>query len=253
MGTVIGGIAAGKIPGDATHATLSSWTGATSLLIGFLFVSACGYLAAVYLIGEAARRGDLVLERYFTHRAQAAGIVTGALSLATLLEVRSSNRTLFNHLTGRALPLVIVAGSSGLAVLALLTAGRKRGVRVLAALGVAAVVWGWGVAQYPVLLPGSNVTLNNAGAPHTTLVAIVVLFSAVAVLVGPAFLLLFSLQGDLGERDDGETALATGGQRRSQPPGGSGGMPSSGDWLTVAGLAAVSAIVHAVVRRRKHG
>ncbi len=51
---------------------------------------------------------------------------------------------------------MITAGVCGLAVLALLTARRPRGVRVLAALGVAAVIWGWGVAQYPVLLPGTG-------------------------------------------------------------------------------------------------
>ena len=72
-----------------------------------MFVGACGYLAAVYLVGEAARRGDRRLQAYFTRRAQAAGIVTGALSLATLAELHSSNAALFSRLTGRALPLVI--------------------------------------------------------------------------------------------------------------------------------------------------
>src|SRR5207245_9702881 len=110
-------------------------------------------------------------------------------------ELHSSNPGLFSRLTGRALPLVIIAGLCGLAVLVLLTAGRTRGVRVLAALGVAAVVWGWGVAQYPVLLPGTAVTLSNPGAPPATLVAIVVLFAGVVVIVGPSFALLFSLQG----------------------------------------------------------
>jgi cytochrome d ubiquinol oxidase subunit II len=258
MGTVIGGMAAGKIPGDASHASLSSWTGATSLLIGFLFVSACAYLAAVYLIGEAARRDHPTLERYFTRRAQVAGVLTGALSLATLLELRSSNAALFNRLTGRALPFVIVAGLSGLAVLALLTAGHRHGVRELAALAVAAVVWGWGVAQYPVLLPGSSITLSNAGAPHATLVAIVVLFSAVALLVGPSFLLLFYLQGGLREGGDEGTAIPPEALTRVQLAGasvdgqrGATGAAGPGDWLTVAGLLAVGGIVHALVRRRK--
>ena len=58
MGTVIGAIATGAVPANATHASLAAWTSPTALLAGFLFVAACGYLAAVYLIGEAARRGD---------------------------------------------------------------------------------------------------------------------------------------------------------------------------------------------------
>jgi cytochrome d ubiquinol oxidase subunit II len=142
---------------------------------------------------------------------------------------------------------VIVAGLSGLAVLALLAAGRKRGIQELAALAVTAVVWGWGVAQYPVLLPGTSVTLDNAGAPHATLVAIVVLFSAVALLVGPSFLLLFYLQGGLSEGDDDGTALPPDNPPRARVSVG------KGDWLMVVGLLAVGGIVHAIVRRGKLG
>jgi len=54
MGTVIGAIATGAVPENASHASLAAWTSATALLSGFLFVAACGYLAAVYLVGEAA-------------------------------------------------------------------------------------------------------------------------------------------------------------------------------------------------------
>ncbi len=39
------------------------------------------------------------------------------------------------------------------------------------------MIWGWGVAQYPVLLPGTAVTLANAGAPQATMVALVALFA----------------------------------------------------------------------------
>jgi cytochrome d ubiquinol oxidase subunit II len=194
MGTVTGAIAAGAVPANASHASLAAWTSATALLAGFLFVAACGYLAAVYLVGEAARRGDRRMQTYFTRRAQAAAIAAGALSLATLTALRGSNPALYDRLTGRALPLVVLAGICGLAVVTLLAAGRRTGLRGIAALGVAAVIWGWGVAQYPVLLPGTPVTLSNAGAPNDTLVAIVVLFTVAVLLIGPAFILLYSLQ-----------------------------------------------------------
>jgi cytochrome d ubiquinol oxidase subunit II len=59
---------------------------------------------------------------------------------------------------------------------------------------VAAVVSGWGVAQYPTLLPGTGLTLTNGSAPHATLVAVLVVFGAAVVLVGPAFLFLFALE-----------------------------------------------------------
>jgi cytochrome bd ubiquinol oxidase subunit II len=194
MGTVIGAIAAGAVPADASHASLAAWTSPTALLAGFLFVAACGYLAAVYLTGEAAGRGDRLMQAYFTRRAQVAGVIAGALSLAALAALPGADPAEYARLTGRALPLVILAGVCGLAVLALLTAGRTTGVRVIAALGVAAVIWGWGVAQYPVLLPGTAVTLTDAGAPHATFVALIVLFAAVVLIIGPSFALLFTLQ-----------------------------------------------------------
>ena len=194
MGTVIGAIATGAVPANASHASLAAWTSPTALLSGFLFVAACGYLAAVYLVGEAARRGDRRMQTYFTRRAQAAAIVAGALSLATVAALHGSNPALYDRLTGRALPLVVLAGVCGIAVVTLLAGGRLTGVRGIAALGVAAVIWGWGVAQYSVLLPGTAVTLSNAGAPDDTLVAIVILVIVAVLLIGPSFILLYSLQ-----------------------------------------------------------
>jgi len=260
MGTVIGAIATGQVPADASHASLAAWTSATSLLTGFVFVGACGYLAAVYLVGEAARRGDARMRAYFTRRAEAAGVVTGALSLATLAELHTSNAVLFSRLTGRALPLVIIAGVCGIAVVALLTTGlitgltaeRRSGVRVIAALGVAAVIWGWGVAQYPVLLPGTNVTLSNAGAPDTTLTAIVVLFAAAVVIVGPSFALLFSLQGRrLLHADDAGTVLTPAPAHQAQAPAGSPTRAVSPVVrAAVLALVVADALVRALTRRR---
>ncbi len=253
MGTVVGAIAAGQIPANASRASLSAWSGAMPLLTGFLFVTACGYLAAVYLVGEAARRGDRGLEGYFTRRAQAAGIVTGGLSLAALAELHSADAAVFDHLTGRALALVIIAGLAGLAVLALLAASRMRGVRILAALSVAAVIWGWGVAQYPVLLPGTPVTLSNAGAPHASLVAIVWLFVIALVLVGPSFALLFTLHGRqiLGASD--VAAMPGISPARGAPPAaGQTGppRPGSGSQAIALALIAAGAVARALARRR---
>src|SRR6202000_2170398 len=68
MGTVVGAIAAGAVPADGTRASLAAWTSPTALLAGFLFVAACGYLAAVYLVGEAASRGGRAMRGFFAGR-----------------------------------------------------------------------------------------------------------------------------------------------------------------------------------------
>jgi cytochrome bd ubiquinol oxidase subunit II len=231
MGTVIGAIATGSVPGDATHASLAAWTSPTALLGGFLFVAACGYLAAVYLAGEASRRGDASMRAYFARRGQAAAIVAGALSLAALAELHGSDPLLYDRLTGRAVPLVVVAGVCGLVVVCLLALGRVYEVRAIAAVGVAAVVWGWGVAQYPVLLPGTAVTLSTAGAPDSTLVAVVILFIVAAAIIGPSFALLYILQGRrlLGGGEAPAAAVGAGSRPPDPGPGsGPGGGPGSG-------------------------
>jgi cytochrome d ubiquinol oxidase subunit II len=250
MGTVIGAIATGRVPANATHASLSAWTSPTSILIGFLFVAACGYLAAVYLVGEATARNDSHLERYFTRRAQAAAVIAGALSLGTLVELRSSNRALYDRLTGRALPLVILAGLCGLIVLIQLTIRRRTGVRVISALGVAAVIWGWGVAQYPVLLPGTTVTLSNAGAPHSTLVGVIVVFIGAVLLIGPSFVLLYTMQGRRLLRADedplsADPALPPPTPAAVQSPAGE----RSGSRLAALGLVVLASLIRA--RRRR--
>jgi cytochrome d ubiquinol oxidase subunit II len=251
MGTVVGAIATGAVPANATHASLAAWTSPTALLAGFLFVAACGYLAAVYLTGEAQRRGDTSLQAYFTRRAQAAAIVAGALSLAALAELHSSSPALFNGLTGRALPLVVLAGVCGLAVIALLTAGRLTGVRVIAATGVAAVVWGWGVARYPVLLPGTTVTLSNAGAPNDTLVALVVLFIVAAALIGPAFILLYSLQGRRVLGGGEPVALPV--SIQAYPPATTPRQSPTAAEHPLTRVIAVGLLVIAAIARRKRG
>jgi cytochrome d ubiquinol oxidase subunit II len=196
MGTVIGAIASGRVPAGLSRTDLAVWTGPTSLLIGALFVAVCAYLEAVFLTREASRREDHRLRRYFAQRAAVAGAVSGALALATLVEIHSSNPALFHGLTHRGLALVIISAASGLAVIWFLATGRRpQALRPLSVLGVAAVVWGWGVAQYPALLPGTGLTLSGGAAPHAVLVTVVVVFVAAAVLVGPSFLLLFSLHG----------------------------------------------------------
>jgi cytochrome d ubiquinol oxidase subunit II len=247
MGTVVGAIATGAVPADATHASLAAWTSPTALLAGFVFV-------AVYLVVEAGRRGDRPMRTYFTRRAQGAAVVAGALSLAALFEVQHSDPAFFHRLTGRALPLVVLAGVCGLADLALLTAGRTKGIRAVAALGVAAVIWGWGVAQYPVVLPRTAVTLTNAGATQATFVALVVVAIAAVILVVPSFALLYALQGRqmLGGGEHGTPQAATSSGYPGAPSAAHSGPPSPNRRHSSATRAvALGLVVIAAIGRRR--
>jgi cytochrome d ubiquinol oxidase subunit II len=63
----------------------------------------------------------------------------------------------------------------------------------VAAVGaVVAVIWGWGAAQYPALLPGELTIEAGAGASGA-LTALIVVFASALVLVVPALALLYWL------------------------------------------------------------
>ena len=195
LGTALGAIASGRVPaGNATGDPWTSWLNPTSILVGGLAVAAGAYVAAVFLVAAARRRHDAALERYFRQRALAMGIVTGGLSLAGIAILHADAPALFAGLTGRALPLVagsVILGSTGLLML---VRGAARGIRPLAAAAVTAIIWGWGVAQLPAILPGS-LTIDAAAAPAGTLDALMVISIVAALTIGPSLGLLFALDG----------------------------------------------------------
>jgi cytochrome bd ubiquinol oxidase subunit II len=193
MGTVIGAIAAGRVPvGNAEGDPVTSWLNGTSLVIGALFVATCAYVAAVFLVSDARRASAADLERYFRERALGAALVTGALAVAGILVLKGDADYVYDRLTHEGLPLVIVSGLCGLGALVLLARGARRGVRPLAVGAVVAVVWGWGVAQWPYLLP-EKLTIAQAAAPDPTLAGLLIVFGVAVALVLPAIALLFSL------------------------------------------------------------
>ena len=54
------------------------------------------------------------------------------------------------------------------------------------------MIWGWGVAQYPYLLP-QKLTIADAAAPSATLTGVLIVFGVAVVLVLPAIALLYTL------------------------------------------------------------
>jgi cytochrome bd ubiquinol oxidase subunit II len=197
MGAVVGAIVAGKVPPGGEGGAFSSWTGPLPLSTGALFVASGAYLAAVFLVSDARRAAAPDLEAYFARRALAAAVVAGGFALAGIFALHAEARYVYDGLTGNGLPLVIASGLCGLGVLALLALGARRGLRPLAVGAVVAVVWGWGVAQFPYLLP-TSLKITQSAAPHQTLAAILVVFIAAAVIVLPALALLYWLsQRDL--------------------------------------------------------
>jgi len=124
LGAAAGAIAAERIPvGNATGSEFASWLNPTSAAIGVLAVVFAAYLAAVYLAADAARIGDTELEAAFRRRALGAGVLAGAVALATLVVVHGDARSLYDELLrGGALAAMIASGLSGVATLGLVRA-----------------------------------------------------------------------------------------------------------------------------------
>ncbi len=201
MGTVVGAIAAGEVPAAGNGDPTASWIGVLPLLTGALFVASGAYLAAVFLVHDSRSASETDNAGYFARCALAAAVAAGALAAAGIVALHADARFVYDGLTGPGLPLVIGSGLCGLAALALLVQTVRGGadsrsgalLRPLAVGAVVAVVWGWGVAQHPFLLPES-LTIDAAAAPDSTLNALFVVFGAALLLVVPAFVLLYTLQ-----------------------------------------------------------
>jgi cytochrome d ubiquinol oxidase subunit II len=192
LGTVAGGIASGRTPmGIARGDVITSWANPTSVLGGVLAVAVSAYLSAVYLCADA-RREHPELAATFRRKALGAAAVTGVIALAGIAVLRADAPVLFAGLLGRGAPLIIISVAAGLLALVLLWVRAYLPARAASGVAVAALLWGWAAAQYPlVLLP--DTTIQQAAATTAVLeVSLVVTVLGMVVLV-PSLWWMFSL------------------------------------------------------------
>jgi cytochrome d ubiquinol oxidase subunit II len=193
LGAAAGAIASGRVSTSAApRDPFGSWINPTSVLVGCLAVAVCAYLAAVFLVADARRLGQRDLERYFLRRATIAAMAAGALAVAGLLTLRMDAPILADHLTRVGSPFIVASLVLGFGALVALARHRPRGTRVMAVGAVVAVVWGWGIAQYPDILPG-GLSLADAAAPSGSLDALLIVFVVAALVIGPSLALLYVL------------------------------------------------------------
>ena len=211
LGAALGGIASERVPiGNAEGDLITSWINPTSLLIGALAVIFSAYLAAVYLAADAARGGSRDLAAAFRARALGAGVAAGALALGGIGVLAADADRLYDGLTeGAGFAAVAASALAGVATLILVWRGRFEPARYSAAVAVAAIVAGWGIAQSPEILPG--LTVEDAAAGDDTLIAMLIGIAVGLVILIPSLALLFGLT--LGGSFD---------------PGGAGPLPETG-------------------------
>jgi len=194
LGAALGGIASGRVPpGNKQGSLWASWLNSTSIVVGIFGVLISAFVAATFLLADANRYYDEVMASYFRIRAFLIGLLAGAAAVVGLFVLRDDSPYIYRGLTHEGLPFVIASGVFGLATLGTLWrqyGGRR--VRVLAGATVLSVLVGWGVAQYPYVFP-TTLTIDQAAAPNSVLLWLLITFILFAVTVIPTLLLLWVL------------------------------------------------------------
>jgi cytochrome bd ubiquinol oxidase subunit II len=193
MGAAVGAIAGGHVPLDGNGDLISSWLNLTGITVGVLFVATGAFISAVFLVYDARREGEEELEAAFARRALGASIVAGVVSILGLVVLHEDARQVYDGLTSDALPLVILSVLSGGVGLWALATRRVRLLRPIAVAAVTLLIWAWGVAQSPDILPGAA-TIDDVAAPSATLTSVIVVFCFAVAIVGPSLVLLYTLQ-----------------------------------------------------------
>jgi cytochrome d ubiquinol oxidase subunit II len=163
-----------------------SWFNWFSVAVGFFTVALCGFLAAIYLIGEAKEQFDA---KRFTKKAvimNAAAVGFGGL---VFLAAEVENVHLAHWIFGNPVSLTaVIAASLSLVLLwYLLSKGKTKVIRILAGFQVTMILVSVGYRHFPNVMMvkgGHNLSLLTNHAPETTINCL-----GAALLIGSLFIL----------------------------------------------------------------
>jgi cytochrome d ubiquinol oxidase subunit II len=192
LGVCVGAVAAGRVQvrdGRVLGGFVRPWLAPFPFAVGALAVALFAFLAAVYLILEAR---EPALREDFRRRALAAGVATGGLAFVTLGLARGGAPLVWEGLVGRhwSLPLHAATAVAATGALAALWARRFAWARPLAVLQVTLILWGWGAAQFPYLVP-PDLTFSATAAPPAVLRAVLGALGAGAMVLVPSLFALY--------------------------------------------------------------
>ena len=191
LGTAAAADASGSIHapgGQLASGFLDGWTTPLAVVIGLFALSICAYLAATYLMVENEDRPALLAD--FRRRAIAAALVSGVLALLAVAISFFEGSRLIQTLTGRGLPLFVLALLNGPVALWAVWRSRPRIARVAVIGQVVLVLWAWAIGQWPYLVP-PDLTISATAAPAATLTGMLVVISIGGIFLVPSLWLLF--------------------------------------------------------------
>jgi cytochrome bd ubiquinol oxidase subunit II len=198
LGTVIGAVAWGRITGEVRDPVVffSSWLGIFPLSTGFYALAMVAFLAAVYLTVDAQ---DEELRDDFRIRALLSAVFLGVMAVTVLGAAYLDAPSILHALTRTWWSWVLHAATAvfALAAIAALWRRRFRSARILAAVQVSLIIWGWVISQYPHLVK-PDLSLYDAAAPEVTLRLMLTILATGSVILIPSFYYLFRVFGKVG-------------------------------------------------------
>lgn len=159
------------VTGDYLHTYIYSWLNWFSVTVGFFTVALCGFLAAIYLIGEAKEQFNI---KRFTKKAVIMNAVAVAFGGLVFLAAEIENVHLAHWIFGNPVSLVaVIAASISLILLwYLLSRGKTKVIRILAAFQVTMILVSVSYRHFPNIIMikgGNNLSLLKDHAPMTTI------------------------------------------------------------------------------------
>jgi cytochrome bd ubiquinol oxidase subunit II len=191
LGTAAAAVASGSIRapgGQLASGFFDGWTTLLAVVIGLFALSICAYLAAIYLMVENEDRPALLAD--FRRRAIAAAFVSGVLALLAVAISFFEGSRLAETLTGRGLPLFVLALINGPLALWAVWRSRPRIARAAVIGQVVLVLWAWAIGQWPYLVP-PDLTISATAAPGATMTGMLVVIAGGGLVLLPSLWLLF--------------------------------------------------------------
>jgi cytochrome d ubiquinol oxidase subunit II len=197
LGIAVGAVASGALgeTGSGKRETflaayVQPWLTPFAFAVGAFALVCFAFLAAVYLTLEAQ---DPALQDDFRSRAIVSAVAVFVMAVVGLVLSPEAPLVHRGLLAARwALGLHLLTGGAAVTVFWALWTRRYRVARVAVAAQVTLIVWGWGVSQYPYLLP-PDLTIDAAAAPRVTLALALAAVSAGAVVLFPSLYYLLKI------------------------------------------------------------
>ena len=189
LGILAGSTLAGHIDPNADNffdAYIYPWFNLFSISIGLFTVALCGFLAAVYLIGEADNEHD---RNRFVTKAKVSNLVAVGFGLLVFASAHIEKVPLTEWLFRNPVGLTAVMAASASLVVLWQWINKKRPaiLRVLVAFQVTMILLAITFAHFPnviLLADGTAISLSESGAPEKTMQAL-----GWALIIGSLFIL----------------------------------------------------------------